>query len=131
VAFAKFFIQTLDWGYATTSSTYVRHYYEATCFECESDAQGVDEAEQKQHRFVGDRFLNITVRQIPSTGKHEGTADLAVKAVFDITGTDVVDAAGKSVQAVPPRPGYSETLYLSWRGAGWSVVDMIPAGTPE
>ncbi len=30
-AFAEFFIKTIDWGYATTSSAYMRHYFEQSC----------------------------------------------------------------------------------------------------
>ena len=28
-AFAEFFIKTIDWGYATTSSAYMRHYFKS------------------------------------------------------------------------------------------------------
>ena len=33
-AFAEFFIKTIDWGYATTSSAYMRHYFMHACSGC-------------------------------------------------------------------------------------------------
>lgn len=123
VAFAKFFIQTLDWGYATTSSTYVRHYYEATCEFCTAEASAIDEAASKHHRYIGDRFLNLVTAQQPVAGK---AADFAVRVTFDVTGVEVADSDGNPVDASPPHPGYAEDLYLVRRTDHWVVVEMTP-----
>ncbi len=56
VAFAKFFELTIDWGYATTSTAYMRHYYEPTCVTCKSIQLGLDRAAAKHRRFVGGRM---------------------------------------------------------------------------
>ena len=33
-AFAAFFVKTIDWGYATVSGAYMRHYFATTCMSC-------------------------------------------------------------------------------------------------
>src|SRR4051794_15205328 len=55
-AFAEFFIKTIDWGYATTSSAYMRHYFTKSCIGCRSTAEALDKAARAKHHFVGDRF---------------------------------------------------------------------------
>jgi hypothetical protein len=115
----------MDWGYATTSSTYMRHYYQPTCTECDGNATGIDEAAQEQHRFIGDRLTNITAGTVATQGR--AGVDLAVLVTFDVTGTEEVDKSGKYFDAQPPTPGYIETLYLSWSGVSWTVVDMDAA----
>ncbi len=123
VAFAKFFIQTMDWGYATTSSAYMKHYYEATCVECSANASGMDDAAQKHDRYIGDRFQNIRAVAVPAGPV--AVADLAIKTTSDVTGAEAIDKAGKAIDAEPPKRGEIEIVYLAWRSNTWSVVDMI------
>jgi Family of unknown function (DUF6318) len=40
-AFAEFFMQTLDWAYATTNPSYMKHYYGPTCGLCNGIATGI------------------------------------------------------------------------------------------
>jgi hypothetical protein len=125
VAFAEFFIQTIDWGYATTSSAYMKHYYQASCDECSDDASGIDEGAKARHRFIGDRLINIRAELV--NGGDPQTYDLAVKTTFDVTAFEEVDKVGKSVDAAPPMPGFVETVFLDWRGNGWTVSKMDSA----
>ena len=54
-AFAEFFIKTIDWGYATTSGTYVRHFATSACDGCRSFADGFDRARRRGHHYIGGR----------------------------------------------------------------------------
>jgi len=127
VAFAKFFMQTFDWGYATTSSTYVRHYFASSCAECSSAANGIDTSARAQQRFIGDRFLNLVAVAVPVGARSD--VDAAIKVDFAVTGTEVVDKEGKEVQAVPPRETESVTVFLRWQVTGWVVVDLDTKST--
>ena len=40
-AFAEFFMRTLDWAYATTNPSYMKHYYGPTCGLCNGIATGI------------------------------------------------------------------------------------------
>ncbi len=56
-AFAEFFIKTIDWGYATTSSAYMRHYFEPTCIGCASVRSGLSTRPASSDRhFIGGRI---------------------------------------------------------------------------
>jgi hypothetical protein len=127
-AFAAFFIKTIDWGYATTSSTYMRHYYFAkTCTECRSVAFQLDAVQQKDHHFVGDRFdiRRTTLAHIRRDGV---TATLSV--YFDVGRGAVLTKHGERVDLFKPLTNYREDLYLQWRrtpsGDAWVVGVMVP-----
>lgn len=55
-AFAEFYLQTIDWGYATTSSAYMRHYFVKTCDVCLYMADDLDNTRAKRLHYLGDRF---------------------------------------------------------------------------
>jgi Family of unknown function (DUF6318) len=127
LAFAKFFIQTIDWAYATGSTTYMRHYFTAACTNCTVVAHNLDEARQKKVRFVGNRFLDVTASSIsrsdaPTNGGQN--ADFGASVKLNITGFAALNTAGKTVQAAPPTPGFHYQVYLLRSGANWQVVNF-------
>jgi hypothetical protein len=121
-AFAEFFIKTIDWGYATTSSTYMRHYFSKTCIGCLSTAVALDKAAHAKHHFIGDR---VTVKSAMETRPPSMNARHLL-ATFDVTSTEVVDADGRYVDATPALNDLQQLVDLSWQSGRW-VVDGFTA----
>jgi len=92
-AFAKFFMQTLDWAYATTNPSYMKHYYGPTCGLCASLATGIAKTATVHEVFEGGR---ITVRQTASSTRDGITApaDYCTTIRVRITAQTVVDSSG-------------------------------------
>lgn len=120
-AFAEFFIKTIDWGYATTSSAYMRHHFTHACIGCRSTADAIDKARRKNHHFIGDR---ITIRAAEMVGL---APDRPVAlATFDVTSAEAVDMLGNYVDAAPALTGFRERITLSWRAGRWLVLSEVP-----
>jgi hypothetical protein len=124
-AFAKFFILTIDWAYATTSTTYMCHYFDPACVACRSAVAGIKKANRQGHHFVGDRFTVRSVNGIPGHGSNP-----AARVQFDVESTEVVDTNDDYVDSVPALHDFQERIYVFWRQNAWTVTEMIPkAGT--
>jgi hypothetical protein len=116
-AFAGFFIKTIDWGYATTSSAYMRHYFEPSCVSCRSAAIALDRARTKHRHFIGDRF---TIRRVASTSNSR------ISVYFDVSSAETVDRHGKGVGGYPALTNFREDMHLVWTSPHWSVKQMVP-----
>jgi hypothetical protein len=121
-AFAEFFIKTIDWGYATTSSAYMRHYFKRSCVGCRSTADALDKAKHKEHHFLGDRFIIESAQITDNTT----IAKPQVLVTFDVSSSEVVDKNGKFVNGGPALRGFRELASLSWHTSRW-VVDEFAA----
>ena len=117
-AFAEFFIRTIDWGYATTSSTYMRHYFQSSCKQCVVVANLLDNARRNGDHYVGGR-ITIKSSHVLAFGPSP-TVDLLVL----VTADEVVDRNGKPKDADVAYPNLSERIFLAWAHRGWLVTDM-------
>jgi hypothetical protein len=116
-AFAEFFIKTIDWGYATTSSTYMRHYFTKSCIGCLSTAVALDSAARAKHRFIGDRF-HIT------SARDNGVGSIHTRhvfATFDVNSVEVLDRNGKFVDGEPALINFHELIDVSWKSGHWHI----------
>jgi hypothetical protein len=122
-AFAEFFIKTIDWGYATTSSAYMRHYFTKTCIECLNAARFLDNARMHKQHYLGGR---IVIRSIsgPIPGKIHDAA-VSVPMQLDISSYEVVDRTGRVGNAGPANINYEENVSLAEQPSGWRVVWLI------
>jgi hypothetical protein len=123
VAFAKFFIQTIDWGFATTSGAYMRHYYAKSCVECVSHADGLDNTRKASEHYVGGRFTITGVMAAQSAQP----ANASVVVTFDLTSAVVLDASGTYVNGDRAYSGLRRQLWLNWMDGAWQVTNMRPA----
>jgi hypothetical protein len=119
-AFAVFFIETIDWAYATTSTTYMRRYFVPTCIACVSTAAAVDRARRLGRHFIGDRFTIRGARSLPLA------SPVGAVVAFDTESVEVVDSRGRYVDALEAL-ALQERVYLHWSADGWSVKKMIPS----
>lgn len=115
-AFAAFFIKTIDWGYATMSGAYLRHYARKTCLGCASFADTFDRARRSDDRYVGGRITIFSPHLRP--GK------TIVDVPFAISAFEELDHQGKVVQADRPHRHETFLVSLQWRRITWSVARL-------
>lgn len=120
VAFAEFFIKTIDWGFATTSGAYVRHYYAPTCIECASHADSLDATRRAGHRYLGGRF---TIRGAAGSGSPD---EVTVEIRFDLSSVEIVDSTNQFINGGPAKTNLSEAVSVAWRHGQWLVKTMAP-----
>lgn len=120
-AFAVFFIKTIDWAYATTSTTYMRHYFDRSCVGCSSIARAIDGARTRHRHFIGDRLAIKSATLATRAGPRDAELNIVVR--FDVSSGDAVDKKGRSVSSEPALRNYGEEVFLRWDSA-WSVVEL-------
>lgn len=119
-AFAGFFIKTIDWGYATTSSKYMRHYYAPTCSSCAAVDRSLATAAKLHHRYEGARFT--TTRTALARHATYGGAEFTALITFDITSFEEVTKAGKFVRADGAHQGWRYEVSVRWSASKWVVA---------
>ncbi|MFL6164244.1 MAG: DUF6318 family protein [Jatrophihabitantaceae bacterium] len=63
-AFAEFFMRTLDWAYATTNPSYMKHYYGPTCGLCSGIATGIAKTAAEHEWYEGGRLTILSKASI-------------------------------------------------------------------
>lgn len=122
-AFAEFFMRTLDWAYATTNAAYMRHYYGATCGQCDGLARGISRTAADKHWYLGGR---LTVHRAEKTVIEPVTApaDFCSTIKTDITATSVVDKTGKVFNGDGAYFGDNFKLCSKESSDGWQLTYM-------
>lgn len=114
-AFAQFFIKTIDWGYATMSGSYIRHYAATMCTACNGIAATIDKDRRAGDRYIGGR---LTIRT--ATAKSASSINVTV----DGTSREVVTKTGKFISGDPAHPNLTYSLTVKWSPNAW-VVDNL------
>ena len=122
-AFARFFLLTVDWGFATTSGAYMAHYFDPSCDECLQLQSGLNATATQGWHFVGGRY---TIKDVAvtddSTDHHTATIHAAVSP------SKTVDASGAEQTSAAAIADVTLRLDLSWESTGW-LVDRIDSDT--
>jgi hypothetical protein len=121
VAFAKFFIQTIDWGYATTSSAYMKHYFGPGCRACNTFSSAISSARSKNERFEGG---HLTIRSAQSRSLQPGDSAVTIDLLVDITTFARLNQHGVFLDGEPAQTGISFELETRWAHGGWFVEDL-------
>ncbi|MEO6885835.1 MAG: hypothetical protein ABI232_06055 [Jatrophihabitantaceae bacterium] len=102
----------------------MRHYFQSTCTECRSHADGLDNTRKAGDHYIGGRFTIRTVRE----GENDGArgSELSDVVTFDITSLEAVDGNNKFRNADPAHNGLQSALWLAWRNDAWTVVYTSP-----
>ena len=90
-AFAEFFIQTLDWAYATTNPSYMKHYSGPSCGLCAGLVDGIAKTAGTEHWYVGGRLNVRSVDGVP-IAPVTAPANYCSRVTVDVSATRVVDA---------------------------------------
>jgi hypothetical protein len=123
-AFARFFIRTIDWGYATTSSAYMRHYYQPTCTECRNVRAFLDNAARDGQHYVGARILRVAAGR----ARHVGGGQLQVVLTIDVNSEELVSSSGHFVSGDAAHLGFHEQVGVRWHDRSWAVARLVPLG---
>ena len=120
--FAAYWIQALDWGYATTDSTLAYSLYAPSCDGCTRFLHStIDITRQKNQHFRGGR-ISVTATDLVPTDGHAGATNI-VDVTVQQTAMKVISASGAVVESsMPIKDGLFRT-WLKWDGATWVVVD--------
>jgi len=120
-AFAEFFMRTLDWAYATTNPSYMKHYFGPTCGLCSGIATGINKTASERHWYEGGR---ITVRSIADATIAPVTApaDYCSRVLINETATAVVDSVGRIVSGDGAHAGDQVKLCAISSHASWQVT---------
>jgi hypothetical protein len=113
-AFAVFFIETIDWAFATMSGAYIRHVSVPTCLGCRAFAQGVERARRAGHRYVGGRF-SITGARVDLYASSHAT----VIVRYDSLSFEEVGRNGRGVEGEPAQRGARFAVDIVWQGSEW------------
>jgi hypothetical protein len=92
-AFAEFYMRTVDWAYATTNPSYMKHYSAASCGLCNGLATGIHKTAAAHHWYLGGRFT-VHVPTPTSIAPVTAAAEFCSIVVIDETAQSVVDASG-------------------------------------
>jgi hypothetical protein len=117
-AFAEFFIKTIDWGFATMSGAYLRHYSAANCTTCVSLADGLDQARRAGHKYIGGRSTILGAR--PGKG---GSLRSQVVTISS-TSFEEIDENGKFVSGDPAYAAQRFEFGLRWTHGGWRATSV-------
>ena len=123
VAFAIFFIKTIDWGFATTSSAYMNHYFVSSCSECTSYKQTFDMTAASRQHYIGGRTSHFSARNA-LRGRHPAEASPVI--TFDVTSVEGLTADNRYVNSEPAHLGFQTQLWLEWSPRGWRVAFLEP-----
>ncbi|MDT4908366.1 MAG: hypothetical protein QOI69_1607, partial [Pseudonocardiales bacterium] len=80
LGFATYWMEALDWGYATTDSTLARSLYASSCTGCTRFLHNaIDVIRQRNQHFRGGR-ISVTATDLVPTDGHSGAT-----AIVDVT----------------------------------------------
>lgn len=117
-AFAVFVMRTMDWGYATVSGAYLRHYAAAECAGCARVSTTQDNARRQGHRFVGDRSTIVGARSGSGGPLHAQIVTINSTAFEELTKN------GDYVTGDQAYRGQQWRLGLRWDHGRWSATSL-------
>jgi hypothetical protein len=122
-AFAEFYMRTLDWAYATTNPSYMKHYTAPSCGQCLGLATGISRTAADRHWYLGGR-LSIYHATQTNISPVTAPADYCSKVKVDISATSVVDKTGKVFNGDGAYQGDVFKLCEKGTAAGWQITYM-------
>ncbi len=121
-AFAVFYIQALDWGYATMDATLATSLFSDTCRGCARFVKTFfDDEVQLGRHYIGSRTV-VTGAESVRSDHHFGSSQVVDTTVTQEKGT-LVDSAGKVIEREPAVREAVFRSWLVWSHAHWAIVD--------
>ncbi|MEO7261689.1 MAG: DUF6318 family protein [Jatrophihabitantaceae bacterium] len=119
-AFAEFYMRTLDWAYATTNPSYMKHYSGPSCGLCSGLATGISKTAAEKHWYLGGR-LTIHPATATPIGPVTAPADFCSVISVDITAQSVVDRTGAVLNGEAAHPNFRWKLCTQSSASLWRV----------
>jgi hypothetical protein len=125
-AFAEFYLRTLDWAYATTNPSYMRHYTAPSCGLCNDLATGISRTATQRHWHVGGR---LTVHPATATPIDPVTApaDYCSIVPVDSTAQTEVNRTGTVFHEEPAHPGLRWKVCMASSSDRWQASYLAGA----
>lgn len=125
-AFAEFYLRTLDWAYATTNPSYLKHYSSPSCELCNGLATGISATAAQHHWYLGGR---LTIHPATASPIESGTApaDYCSIVTVDSTAQSVVDRAGTVFNEEPAHPNLRWKVCATSSSKLWQVSYLAGA----
>ena len=121
-AFAEFFVKTIDWGYATTDSKYMRHYFDKSCSVCNSIALDLDNTASAKHHYLGDR-IHVKSSALVLQNRKPGPYYLC-RIVSDVDTYSSVTRSGRVVAGGAAIPSFGLNASVTLSRSGWTVTRL-------
>jgi hypothetical protein len=119
--FAGYWIEALDWGYATTDSSLARTLYAPSCSGCARFLQNIIDVTRQQNQSFRGGLNVVETNVVTDDTRHPGTQPVDVTIHADALQT--LDAAGHLVITAAAIPKTTFRVWLKWASAGWVLVD--------
>jgi hypothetical protein len=120
-AFAEFFMRTLDWAYATTNPSYMKHYSGPSCGLCSGLATGISKTATEKHWYLGGR-LTVHPATAAPIGPVTAPADYCSALQFDVTSFSTVDSTSKIFTGDGAHKDDEVKACVKMLSSGWSVT---------
>ncbi len=122
-AFAEFYMRTLDWAYATTNPSYMKHYTGPSCGLCTGLATGISKTAAEKHWYLGGR---LTVHPATATPIGPVTAKASDCSVVEVdeTAQSVVDSSGRVFSGDGAHAGDRLKLCVWSKTEPWQITYM-------
>ena len=120
-AFAKYFMQTVDWAYASMDSTLMRTAFDpATCNYCNTAADRTDRDKAAGKRYEGGRSTILDV----ASANGADVRDNLVLVVFDATPLRVYDSQANLIEDNDAERMLQFNVRVHFRDGAWVVVEV-------
>lgn len=120
LAFVGYWIDTLDWGYATTDSTLAKLNYLPTCDDCARFMKNFDDAKSKNEHFRGGRVSIDQATLDSSDTSHPGTS--VIDVTFSVARLVTLDMSNAIVTTAPAISSLTYRTWAAWTGRKWAVA---------
>ncbi|PZS16155.1 MAG: hypothetical protein DLM57_10960 [Pseudonocardiales bacterium] len=121
-AFARYWIQALDWGYATTDSTLAKSLFAPSCTGCARFLRNFIDLIRQQHQHYRGGRIAVTGTELMPTDHHAGSTEI-VDVTVQQGGLKVISASGAVIESAPQIENDVFRTWLRWDGHSWVVVD--------
>jgi hypothetical protein len=121
-AFATFYVRVIDWGEATVSASYMRHYTSVECSSCGPFLEGFASDHSAGHRRVGGRITVRSSRLSPKPLQHD--ADYTALVVFDVSAFQEFSRSGKVLESDARHLEEQFEVSIGWFARMWQAVDL-------
>jgi hypothetical protein len=119
--FARYWIRTLDWGYATTDSSLAKAIFARSCTGCARFMRQFEDASSAGWHFRGGRLA------ILGTALQDNDHQYGATSVEDVTVSQealhVLDGKGKTIDSAAMIANDVSRVWLRWTGRRWTVVN--------
>jgi hypothetical protein len=119
--FARFWMQALDWGYATTDSTLARELYSPTCSECARFVGIIDAAKAAGDHFQGGRISLSEWITTENDGRQGATQ--AVDVTYSQQAVKRLDRTGRTNGSSPAIHNLVRRFWIKPQPNGLTIVE--------